>query len=94
MRNAICAASVALLSLAAAPVHAMPVAPLDAAPEITLVAQGCGPGWYRGPYGRCRPMGYAPGYVVPAPRVYGYYGYRPYPYARRCWWRAGVRVCA
>jgi hypothetical protein len=29
-------------------------------------AGGCGPGWYRGPYGGCRPMG---GAVVVAPRV-------------------------
>jgi hypothetical protein len=29
-------------------------------------AGGCGPGFYRGPYGGCRPMG---GAVVVAPRV-------------------------
>src|SRR5260370_5473066 len=29
-------------------------------------AGGCGPGWYRGPYGGCRPMG---GPVYVAPRV-------------------------
>ncbi len=37
--------------------QAMPVATdagADAA-EITLVAQGCGPGMHRGPYGGCRP---------------------------------------
>ena len=27
-------------------------------------AGGCGPGWYRGPYGGCRPMG-GPVYVAP-----------------------------
>ena len=58
---------------------------------VTPVAFGCGPGWTRGPYGGCHPMGY----VAPGARVYGYYGYHPYahPYYGRCWWRAGVRVC-
>jgi hypothetical protein len=36
-------------------------------------AGGCGPGWYRGPYGGCRPMGVvvapAPVVVAPAPVV-------------------------
>jgi hypothetical protein len=38
-------------------------------------AQGCGPGWARGPYGRCRPIGRtvivrpAPVVVAPAPVV-------------------------
>jgi hypothetical protein len=33
--------------------------------------EGCGPGWARGPYGHCRPMGVvaAPGAVVVAPAV-------------------------
>jgi hypothetical protein len=47
---------------------AMPMAPLgtgDSA-DVIQVAQGCGPGWARGPYGRCRPM-YAPRPVY-APR--------------------------
>jgi hypothetical protein len=33
--------------------------------EAASAAGGCGPGWYRGPYGGCRPMG---GPVVVAPR--------------------------
>ena len=32
---------------------------------LQLVAQGCGPGFYRGPYGHCRPM--RGGAVVVAP---------------------------
>lgn len=51
--------------------QAMPV-PGDGAPGaagIALVAQGCGPGMHRGPYGGCRPnygpRGYGP------PRAYG-----------------------
>ncbi|MBR0778403.1 hypothetical protein JQ543_16885 [Bradyrhizobium diazoefficiens] len=36
--------------------------------EAASAAQGCGPGWARGPYGHCRPMGVvAPGAVVVAP---------------------------
>jgi hypothetical protein len=31
------------------------VTALDDAGVIQQVAQGCGPGWHRGPYGRCRP---------------------------------------
>ncbi len=27
------------------------------APQVTLVAEGCGPGFHRGPYGGCRPFG-------------------------------------
>jgi hypothetical protein len=42
---------------------------IDQAGLIQPVAQGCGPGWHRGPYGRCRPMGgsgvvVAPGLAV------------------------------
>lgn len=61
--------------------EAMPAAPVaqQAAPEVTLVAGGCGIGFHRGPYGGCRPNYYRP--------AYGYY--RPYyrPYAR-----CGIRV--
>lgn len=54
----------------------------DQAP-IETVAQGCGPGWARGPYGRCRPF-------AGPPR--GFYGrrcfLRPTPYGPRrvCRW--------
>ncbi|WP_414471331.1 GCG_CRPN prefix-to-repeats domain-containing protein [Microvirga sp. M2] len=46
-------------------------------------AQGCGPGFHRGPYGYCRPNAYGRYYGVP--RYYyrgGYYG-RPYYGYRR-----------
>jgi hypothetical protein len=94
MKKMLMASAVALLGPAAVPAAAMPVAPLtDLVSGLTRVAMGCGPGWTRGPYGRCHPMGYvAPG---PAYGVYAHpYGYHPYAYGRRCWWRAGVRVCA
>ena len=73
---------------AAVPAQAMPFPSLsDERPGVTLIAQGCGPGWYRGPYGHCHPMGYGP------PRPY----YHPYPYvhpyAPHCWWANGVRIC-
>jgi hypothetical protein len=29
-------------------------------PNIVLVADGCGPGWYRGPGGACHRFGYGP----------------------------------
>ena len=41
--------------------------PADELAGIEHVAGGCGPGWYRGAYGRCRPMaarGYVGGPVV------------------------------
>lgn len=98
MRSRIAALIFGLGCLAAAPAGAMPVAPLagfDAA-DVTLVAQGCGPGGWRGPYGHCR-YGGAPGVYV-APHRGPYYGPRPYygpprGYGRHCWWRNGVRVC-
>jgi hypothetical protein len=44
-------AFVALLVPAA---QALTPAPLPATTDVITVAQGCGPGWHRGPYGRCR----------------------------------------
>jgi hypothetical protein len=51
---ALFAATVAGLGAA----NAMPLAPINAADSagVIQVAQGCGPGWARGPMGRCRPM--------------------------------------
>jgi hypothetical protein len=57
MKTILAAAAFAIAGLGAA--HAMPVAPLgttDTA-DVIQIAQGCGPGYARGPYGRCRPMG-------------------------------------
>jgi len=102
MRKAFYASAIALLGLAAIPVQAMTIAPLSgAAPDITLVAGGCGAGFHRGPYGGCvrNAVGVAPGVVVGAPaagvvvgapvaRTYFMYG------GRRCYWRSpGVRAC-
>ncbi len=93
MRSAFLASAIMLLGLSALPANAMPFAPPPGASTgITLAAMGCGPGWTRGPYGHCHPMGYGAPMVHPA---YGYGYYHPYahPYGRRCWWRGGVRVC-
>jgi len=54
MKSLIAAAALfATLGLGAA--QAMPVAPVQADGLTTQIAQGCGPGMHRGPYGRCRP---------------------------------------
>ena len=57
MKTILAAAAFAIAGLGAA--HAMPVAPLSTTDtaDVIQVAQGCGPGYARGPYGRCRPMG-------------------------------------
>ena len=63
------------LGLAAASTAlAMPVAPIAPSQgEIIQVAQGCGPGFHRGPYGACRPL-----YSCPP-------GWRTGPYGKRCY---------
>lgn len=63
------------LGLLAAPAsQAMPAfaQAASASGDITLVAQGCGPGMHRGPRGACRPM-----YNCPP-------GWHPGPYGRKC----------
>jgi hypothetical protein len=42
----------ALMSAGAA--SAMPLPPLAPETDVIKVAGGCGPGFHRGPYGRCR----------------------------------------
>ena len=59
-------------------------------PYLTLVADGCGWGWYRGPGGACHRFGRGPypwGYYTPAP-----YQWNPCPPGyhlgaggQRCW---------
>ena len=63
MRTMILASTMAAgLLFAAMPAQAsgvelLPLAGGDA-PAVTLVMDGCGPGFHRGPYGHCRPNGY------------------------------------
>jgi hypothetical protein len=55
--------------------QAMPLAALDRAPaasgDVIRVADGCGPGMHRGPYGACRPL-----FSCPPGWHSGPYGYR------------------
>ncbi|UYO42954.1 hypothetical protein KQX63_16330 [Rhodopseudomonas palustris] len=74
MKKIFAAALFAATLVGAGAANAMPLAPLGspAAGDVIQVAQGCGPGWARGPMGRCRPMYARPGYgrpVVVPPRV-------------------------
>jgi hypothetical protein len=57
--------------------------PTDELAGIEHVAGGCGPGWYRGAYGRCRPMG-ARGVVVGRPVVVCRSVRTPYGWRRVC----------
>ena len=59
MRRLILAAfaGAGLAGFASAGANAMPVAPQQpASPLVQHAAQGCGPGFARGPRGYCRPM--------------------------------------
>ena len=50
-------AGIGLAGFASTGASAMPVAPQQSAsPLVQHVAQGCGPGFARGPRGYCRPM--------------------------------------
>ena len=58
-------------------------------------AQGCGPGYHRGPYGGCRPN-LGPGPVVVGPRLGVFYGGRGWWDGHRYWgnryrWHGGWR---
>jgi len=82
-------------SLASFGAQAFPISSLDAqlgAPQVTLVAGGCGIGFHRGPYGGCQPNGpvvvapVVPLVVAPvvAPAVVCGVGFRWHPRFRRC----------
>lgn len=64
------------LGLTASAQAAMVAPSLERGPAVTLVAEGCGPGFWRGPGGRCHPM--AMGRVCPR-------GYHLGPEGHRCW---------
>jgi hypothetical protein len=77
MKFASAAAAAMLASVVSFNAQALPVSPSQSnqgAPIVTLVAQGCGPGFHRNAFGACRPNGYVvvPGAAVvvePAPVV-------------------------
>lgn len=77
------AGALGFLGLGMGAAAAFPAAPQPQVPTVEKVAQGCGWGFHRGPWGGCRPNG-------------PYWG-GPYWGPRYCWWRAGpwgpVRVC-
>jgi hypothetical protein len=56
-------ASGAFLALASG-AQAMSPASVATGSDVVLAAQGCGPGFHRGPYGRCVPNGYVRPVVV------------------------------
>jgi hypothetical protein len=69
------------LILAGAPAFAFsPIQPTTQSMKpIIPVAQGCGPGWWRGPWGHCRHTPYSGplpggGWAYDAPPAYGYFG--------------------
>ena len=79
----ICSSAALIFGLAAtANATVMParIATVDSA--VIKVAEGCGPGWWRGPDGRCRP--FAPGRACP-------WGYHLGQYGHRCWPNRGVQ---
>jgi hypothetical protein len=58
MRTPLAAALVAFALAGITSASAMPAAPSGmTGSDIIKVAQGCGPGFHRGPYGRCLPNG-------------------------------------
>ncbi|MBI5127886.1 MAG: hypothetical protein HZA66_00445 [Rhodopseudomonas palustris] len=71
MKTILAATVVAATLAIAGAASAMPLAPLGStnSADVIQVAQGCGPGWARGPMGRCRPMYRRPPVVVVPPRV-------------------------
>ena len=65
--------SASVLFVLASAAQAMPIpAPNLASGDVTLVAQGCGPGGHRGPYGHCRAL-----YTCPP-------GWHTGPYGKVC----------
>jgi hypothetical protein len=76
---AVCTVALGLLGAACSVRAAIPQpAPEQSHDPIVLVADGCGPGWYRGPGGACHRFGYGPGWGW-GPRPYGFCG------GRRVW---------
>ncbi|WP_371418462.1 GCG_CRPN prefix-to-repeats domain-containing protein [Methylocapsa sp. S129] len=76
MRTIVLGAALAF-GLATAAGAAITPAPIgNAGSAVVKIAEGCGPGFWRGPGGRCHPM--AMGRACPR-------GYHLGPEGRRCW---------
>ncbi len=73
--------STAALAAAASPSQAMPFpSSAETSSMIVHIANGCGPGWYRGPGGACHRFGHGPypgGYWGPYRGAYGWNGCPP-----------------
>jgi hypothetical protein len=69
-------AAVLAIGLASSANAAMPIAPLNGDIGIKRIAEGCGPGFWRGPGGHCHPM--FNGRACPP-------GYHLGPERHRCW---------
>ncbi len=55
MKSVFAAAFVAAALIGVSSASAMPLAPAPGTTDVIPVAQGCGPGFHRGPRGVCRP---------------------------------------
>ena len=77
------ALSAGILSMPLSPAGAMPLGPTPSSESnVVQIAGGCGPGFFRGPYGGCRRMGFGgprPFMARACPP-----GFRLGPYGRRC----------
>ncbi|SDS98643.1 GCG_CRPN prefix-to-repeats domain-containing protein [Bradyrhizobium canariense] len=86
-----------LAALTALPASALPLArptALFSGADLIPVAQGCGPGWWRGPWGHCRDTPYSGpmpggGWAYNVPPAYGYFGNGCSP----GWWRGPWGHC-
>lgn len=81
MKTLFAAAFLAVSAVGLSAASAMPVAPSSAGSDIIHVAQGCGPGFARGPHGACRRIA---GWRAPAVRKCRYWG--PGRRVCRTWW--------
>jgi hypothetical protein len=75
IRTIVLSAALALGVATAAGAGVIP-APVGAASPVVKIAEGCGPGFWRGPAGRCHPM--AMGRACPP-------GYHLGPEGKKCW---------
>jgi hypothetical protein len=76
MVRSILLSAVLTLGLATAASAGITPAPIGSGSVIIKVAEGCGPGFWRGPQGHCHPM--AVGRACPP-------GYHLGPEHKRCW---------
>jgi hypothetical protein len=78
MKNITLVLGAAIAAATSSQLQAMPIEPVsDASPMVVQVANGCGPGRYRGPGGACHWFGRGPypgGYYGPYRRPYWAYG--------------------